>query len=371
MLELRVMSTGAPFTSIEAIVEPYSGANEKQQFYCRTSIARYCLREGIPFRETGSHFPNQLRFLRRARESSRVQKLLPWGVGTKAIDSIAGLLGADPKKPEDGAGSYLFHRGSLDVKVCIDGNDSGVVTRPDLLEWSDLYFKTNFWPERVYPPKVVPLAHVSSGAFRVQPLLKELRNAPKELDLFASFGVRGGVDEIEGVEHGLGLVEALARAKCKKKVLALLIAGDISAAARRLDKAGVPWTTKWMPQKELWDYAAKSRLNIVRHGMHQCMAFRMSEILAIGGCPVLDYAPRTRWHVPLEENIHYLNLQATYRPGEAAFDAKEVADRVECWLASPDLAKGISQNAARYFDEHLTLEVFGGYIVQEVSRAAG
>jgi hypothetical protein len=59
------------------------------------------------------------------------------------------------------------------------------------------------------------------------------------------------------------------------------------------------------------------------------MPWTMTDILAMGGCPVLDYPPTTRWHVPLEENVHYLNLGAVYRKSQPAlFDREEVAWRV-------------------------------------------
>ena len=55
---------------------------------------------------------------------------------------------------------------------------------------------------------------------------------------------------------------------------------------------------------------------------------------AIGGCPALDYPSTTRWHIPLEEDVHDPSLGAPYSPlRPAEFDCGAVAARVEAWLA--------------------------------------
>ena len=355
-------------TLVEAIVEPYNRTHDRYQSYYRNSISTYCSGHGIPFRETGSRFPRQLRFLYRVRASDRFRKLLPW-LGTRMIDGIATTLGA-ARGPEHALGTYVFHSGKGDVKVCVDAQDSGDIEHKQVLEWSDIYFKTNFWPTREYPRKVMPMANLNPLVLSQMKFLREARNTPKEWDLFAFFRVWGGTDEVEGVEHNLALFETLARVKCKKKLLAFLVSGDIRAAAARLEKAGVPWTTEWMPLPELWDLAARSRLNVVRHGMHQCIPWRMTDILAMGGCPVLDYAATTRWHAPLEENVHYLNLGVPYRPsGAAPFDPDEVVDRVEDWIAHKTLIGDMEQATANYFDQHLSPENLGRYILEKACQA--
>jgi hypothetical protein len=357
------MPNGAPFHGVTAFSEPYSKLHDIYQSYYRNSIAAYCASVRIPFREVGSRFPSQLRVLRRVRHSARFQRVVP-GEG-KIIDGLAHVLGAAQSNPEHAVGTYIFRQDGVEVKICIDAHDSRFVIKPDLLEWCDVYFKTNYWPTEVYPAKVAPIANVDPACFDKIGLLKSCRHQKKELDLFVCFRVWGGTDELEGVEHCLALIEALAKVKCRKKVLAYLVAGDINAAVRRLESAGIAWTTKWIPQAELWGYAAKSLLNIVRHGMHQCVPWRMADILAIGGCPVMDYKPTTRWHVPLAENQHYMHLNVPYRPNEAAaMNAVELANRVESWIASEELTESISRNTERYFDEHLTPRVLGRYILQ-------
>jgi len=303
-----------------------------------------------------------LRVLRKIRHSARFQRAVPGG--TKIADGVAKILGAVQSDPEHAVGSYIFNQGGTEVKICIDAHDSKLVIKPDLLEWCDVYFKANYWPTEVYPAKVAPIANVNPACLDKIGFLKNCRHHKKELDLFVSFRVWGGTDELEGVEHGLALIEALAKVKCRKKVLAYLLAGDISAAVKRLESAGIAWTTKWIPQAELWGYAAKSRLNIVRHGMHQCVPWRMAEILAMGGCPVMDYEATTRWHAPLVEGRHYVHLDVPYHPGEGAgIDTRTLTDRVESWVASEELTESISRNTERYFDEHLTPAVLGKYIL--------
>jgi hypothetical protein len=352
-------------TRVEAFIEPYNRTQDRYQAYYRRGLAAYCASHGIAFDETGFRFPSQLRFLARVRASDKFRKILPDPVGQGLIDVTARLLGAR-QVPSHCMGSYIFHSAAGDVKVVVDSFDSGELQDQRLLEWCDIYFKTNYWPSRAYPPKVQPIANLNPDVLPHVEELKAARTAEKEWDLFGFFRVWGGTDALEGVEHNLALFETLARVKCKKKLLAYLIAGDTGAAAARLDKAGVPYTTKWMPQSEVWRMAARSTLNIVRHGMHQCIPWRMTETLAMGGCPVLDYKAVTRWHVPLEENVHYLNLGVPYRPSMApAFDPGEVVERVEGWLAERNLIHDIERNTARYFDEHLTLEKLGGYMIEK------
>jgi hypothetical protein len=356
------MSAEAGFDRVEAAVEPYDRTLDRYQSYYRNSLAAYCGSHSVSFQETGSRFRGLLRVLQRTRASDRFRKLLPAPFGPRFIDGVATMLGA-PRPSEQVLGTYVFHGYGRAITICIDSADSGEICYPDALQGAHLYFKTNYWPTRTYPAKVLPIANLNPLVLGRMKHLQRARNAEKEWDLFGFFRVWGGTDEVEGVEHNLALFETLARLRCKKKLLAFLVSGDIRSAAARLEKAGVPWTTKWMPIRDLWDLAARSRLNIVRHGMHECIPWRMTDILAMGGCPVLDYAATTRWHVPLQENVHYLSLDFPYRPSCVdAFDAATVAERVESWLADPKLIGQIGQSTARYFDEHLALEKLGGYI---------
>jgi hypothetical protein len=58
-----------------------------------------------------------------------------------------------------------------------------------------------------------------------------------------------------------------------------------------------------------------------------------------------------------------------YRPGRPAeFDRDAVAARVESWLADRTLIAEICRNTARYFDEHLSPEAVGRYIVEQAAK---
>ncbi len=358
------MSISQPLARVEAIVDPYNRGHDRYQAYYRQSLAAWCAACNVPFVETGSRFPNQLRLLNRVRASGRFQQMLPGGTGPALTDMLARLLGGR-RGPEYYQGTYVFHSADGEVRVTVDAADSGEILAPELLRSSGVYFKTNYWPGRAYPSKVLPLPNLNPGVLPHLAELRAYRNSEKEWDLFGFFRVWGGTDELEGVEHNLALFETLARVKCRKKLLAYLVAGDIPTAAARLEKAGVPWTTTWVPQAEVWRLAARSRLNIVRHGMHQCIPWRMTEMLAMGGCPVLDYRATTRWHVPLEENVHYLNLGVPYVDSKGqAFNAEAVVERVQGWLEDGDLIPCVERYTARYFDEHLMPEKLGRYMIE-------
>lgn len=356
------MPGDATFERLEAVVEPYNQTHDRYQAYYRTGLSAYCSRHGMPFQETGSRFPSLLRLLGKIRASKKLNRCPG---GPALMDTFARFMGAHAGR-DHALGTYILHGHGETVKIVIDAFDSGELQSDQLLNWCDIYFKTNYWPTRVYPPKTLPMTNLNPDVLPHLEYLREARKAEKEWDLFAFFRIWGGVDELEGVEHNLALLETLARVKCKKFLLASLVTGDTGAAAARLKSAGIPFTTAWMPRSEVWRLAAHSRLNIVRHGMHQCIPWRMTEILAMGGCPVLDYASTTRWHVPLEEDVHYLNLGVPYRPAQAAaFDRDGVVGRVEAWLADQSRLRRIGQNTALYFDEHLTPERLGGYIVEK------
>jgi hypothetical protein len=351
-----------PKQRVEAFIEPYNRTLDLYQSYYRFSIARHCKSEGILFQEKAPRFAPLLRFLGRVRRPTRFR----WVNRAQEIPLLslaARLLGVDPGL-EHAVGRYVLHSDGAELKICIDAQDFGNIGQPELLEWCDLYFKTNYWPQAAYPSKVVPLANLNPLVRPSLPRLTQYRTSETEWDVFGFFRVWGGRDEIEGIEHNLALFEALARLKCRKKLLAVLVAGDIAGAAARLEKAGIPWTTKWMPINDFWRTAARSKLTIVRHGMHQCIPWRMTDVMAMGHCPVLDYRATTRWPVPLQEYEHYLHLGLPYDPsGSVPFYADAVTDRIHSWLAEEGLIDSIGRSAGRYFDDHLIPERLGQHII--------
>src|SRR5262249_9455934 len=132
------MSTGTPFHGVTAISEPYCKLHDIYQTYYRDSIAAYCSQTHVSFRET-SKFPSQLRLLRKVRHSTRFQKLVPVGIGTRLIDTTAAMLGAVQSNPEHAVGTYLYNHDGVLIKIAIDAHDTRLVAKTDLLEWCDIY----------------------------------------------------------------------------------------------------------------------------------------------------------------------------------------------------------------------------------------
>lgn len=62
------------------------------------------------------------------------------------------------------------------------------------------------------------------------------------------------------LEHNLRLLEAVKRARCSMTILAYLAASDIESNSRRLGRAGIPSTTRWIPTKKLCQSTADSRM---------------------------------------------------------------------------------------------------------------
>lgn len=348
--------------SILAIVQPYSRTQDQCQSYFRSSIEAGCAGAGIAYREDGPPFRAGLRFLGRVRGTERFTGIVPLKIRNPILDGFASLFGVSPRG--NAVGQYTYTGPAGQVKFCIDAEDSGDLAHPDLLEWSDLYFKTNYWPARTYPSKVRPLANVNPLVLWRSAELRALRNVEPEWDVFGFFRIWGRID------HNLALFEALACLKCRTKLIGYIISADYKGEAARLEKAGISWIRHPMPLSELWQTAAKSRLNIVRHGVEDCIPWRMTDMLAMGHCPVLDYSARTEWHVPLIEDVHYLSLGVHPEEGLSPEEsAHRVVERVEGWLAHKGLIDEIARNAGKYFDENLTREKLGQYIVEQVRKA--
>ena len=199
--------------------------------------------------------------------------------------------------------------------------------------------------------------------------LRAARSTPKEYDLCCIVRVWGGRDTVEGIEHNLRMLEAVKRARGINVMLAVLVVGDRDEHARRLERAGIPSTTRSVPAGEIWRLTARSKLNIIRLGVHDCIPWRMTGSLALGSCVVLDQPPRTQWPVPLLPETNYFNLGLdTADQGVAAAETYEaVPDLLETWLASPGLVEGIAHTNASYFDEHVSPEQVGAHLLEQVA----
>jgi hypothetical protein len=342
---------------------PYDREHDLYQESYRVALRSYCEERGILYREqANSKFGSTIVKLRSLKHSYKLRLLVKNRIFAALVDSIAGLLSNGPAQSPTRQGFYEFLTDSGEkITACIDARDIGDFST-ELAAEQDLYFKSNYWPTLTYPDNVFPVPNLNPLVIRDQPYFKELRATPKTLDLFAFFRVWGGSDELEGIEHNLSLIESLAKAPCSKFLCAYLVAGDISTIGKRLSDQNIQWTTVPMDKHELWQLAAKSRLNLVRLGMHECIPWRMIDVLAMGGCPVIDYGPQTIWPAPLVEGQHYLNLHTA--PGSTNFDS--VPADVTRWLATPGLVEDMSRATASYFDDHIAPGSLGREIVSVV-----
>jgi hypothetical protein len=362
---------------ITAYLAPYDTWHDPYQAYYREGLRAWGRRAGILFRERCPGYSRKiLRVLGALRRSTRVRQWSGRGAGLVhgALDRLARGLGAS-RLPPSGlfdplVGQYLFHLADgSERRVCIDSRDSGEVGSEALLGWCDWYFKTNYRQDRSYPTKVRPLVNGNPLVLGNLDELRAQRRAEPEYDLCFVVRVWGGSNEVEGIEHNLRLLEAVARVQARKYLLAYLVAGDIPASARRLEKQGIPWTATPMPMHQLWSVAARSRINVIRLGLHDCVPWRMVDLLALGACPVLDQDLRTRWPEPLEKGKHYLSLDAATAQDHPVADLgayDRVAERLEEWLLADEPIRTIRANNEVYFDQHLAPEVVAAYLARTV-----
>jgi hypothetical protein len=359
----------AGLEQVIAYTFPFDRVHDIYQEYYRASLISALSQQKLRLQEkSGSLFPFIIRRLRTIKDSYRLNRMAAGRIAVRSAHGAARLLTRGPLScPVHPVGQYVFRFHGFDMKIAIDSNDPGTILRPDLLSESDIYFKTNYRLDIDYPSKVHALPNANPLVLRHLELARALRSTPRDYDLFAFFRVRGGKDELEGIEHNIALFEILGRVNCKKQLTAYVVTGDVTAISRRLERAGVACRTEPMPLNELWGKGSRARLHIVRHGMHDCVPWRMMDVLAQGGCPVLDFPISTKWPHPLIERLNYLQLNAR---DTRHTDAREVAERVENWLYSPGLTDAISSNNVKYFDEYLHPFALGNYICEVVKAEA-
>ena len=321
-----------------------------------------------------SRFENLLRRLRRLRSSHRLNRALgPDNRLLRSIDTVARRLGGlslpSSRTFHPLVGQYLFRlTDGSQWNVCIDSQDSGEIACDGLLQWSDLYFKTNYWRGRAYDVRVAPLSNANPFVVRHLPLLKASRDTQPSYDVGCVMRVWGGDDELKGIEHNLRLLEAVNTADCRKFLWAYLVAGDIGSMGKRLERQGIPWSTEPLPMDRLWAVSAASRLNVIRLGMHGCVPWRMTDVLAMGGCPVLDQAPHCLWSPALVAGRNFIDLGVNVPAGMALADDDSYAaipGKLERLLAT-DEGVAIQRNNAAYFDECLDPTKIGVRICQHV-----
>src|SRR5262249_30481345 len=209
---------------------------------------------------------------------------------------------------------------------------------------------------RACPPAVRPLVNGDPLVIRQLATLRSQRETPKRYDVCMVVRVWGGKDEVEGVEHNLRLLEAVARARGSKLLYAYLVAGDIEATRRRLERLDIPCGTDPLPQRKLWLATAGARLHVLRPRMHHRIPRRVTGRPAIGSAIVPDGAPLTRWPEPLLEGTNFLALGAetdAERPLAAPEQYAAIPEKINAWLADDGLAARIGRSNGAYFDRRV------------------
>jgi hypothetical protein len=365
---------------VQFFLHPYDRWYSMFQEYYAEGLRTYVEGCGGRFERIGmTRWPSVLAPLRRIRYAQPLQRLYaraPWV--PRAVDRAAGWLSGELRSPSRAfhpcVGQYLVQDGDgRRHRVCIDSCDYGNLPREELVAWSEVYFKTNFWPSRSYPDRVLPMVNCSPQVLPRLESLRALRTTAKEFDVCFLVRAWGGRDGLEGVEHNLRLAEAVARLGTRTFVHAYLVSGDVEAQARRLERAGVAWSRHPMSMEAYWSIAARSRLCVVRLGMHDCIPWGLTGAFAIGACPVLDRKPLTLWPEPLQPGVHFLDLgidtPADQRVGDpAAYGA--VPGRLERWLQQDGLVQGIAARTAQYFDRALHPTRVGAHVFEVLERRA-
>ncbi|WP_173045710.1 hypothetical protein [Nitrospira sp. KM1] len=360
-------------TNVQAKSFPFDFWYEWYQKYYRQGLRLYLAEQGGNLNITSTaRFPAVLRSLAAFRDSYTAGRLLgPLAPLSKSVaNNVARLFGSDDRSTTPLVGEYLFRLSDgRELKVCIDSHDSGELTSSDLAKVNDIYFKTNYWKRDSYDRRVIPLFNCNPIVIEHLKLLRALRNQTPTVDITFIVRVWGGNNEVEGSEHCLRLLEAVAKSKRSKFLLAYLVGGDIKSMTTRLEKAGIAYTMEPIPPKLLWEHTARSRLSIIRLGMHHCVPWRMCDQLALGSCTVLDQHPKTQWTVPLVEGEHYLSLNTSTSPDQpVAMDTEYrlIPSLLEEFLGNPKKVVATARASRNYFDEILDPKQVGRQICETV-----
>ncbi len=367
-----------PVRAVVGYARPYDQWDEPYQAYYRHRL-EVCMKErgGARLELLGlSAMAPLIRLLRTVRGYSIPVLRRVGGVAYapaigKVIDALAHSLAPQVVGPATMfvpiVGQYLvtFTDGGV-RRVCIDAADNHFVNSAALRDWADVYYKSNMWASEEYPSNVKPVVNGNPGVSRDEDRLRAMRGQTPEYDLSCIVRVWAGSSAEEGTEHCIRLLESLSQMRCRKYLCGVLVQGDIRAQARRLERCGVPWRAHVLPLSTLRQVAARSRLSVLRLGVHHCIPWRMVELLAMGCAIVLDRKPFSRWPEPLVAGEHFLDLALGVGPGccvASDTDYEAIPARVEGWLASETLPPQLSTNAAQYFDHYAAPKRVGAYLL--------
>lgn len=268
-------------------------------------------------------------------------------------------------------GQYVFIlKNGMKINVAIDAHDHRVIRSPEILKWSDIYFKSNRWLKLEYNKKVHPIVNGNGllSADRIR-YLKSLRHKERKYDFCFVAHVWAGGDS--NVEHNLRLFEGLAKVGRPSKMRAVFIGfedtnPELSAYAQRLHRAGVEFGTKQLGYEELMEACAQAKCVVIRSGVSCCIPWRMVEMLCMGACLLLDRTPFPSWPVPLVEmeNFVSLNLEITEDCGPAPLRQYDgIARKLIALTDDPGLQERIRASNRIYFDHHAHPSKVADYVI--------
>ena len=363
--------------SVEAAVFPFHNWHELYQRYYRQSIEIYLAQYGTSVQYSSSPLSASiLRQLASIRDSYRLRRVLgPLApISTSVVTEIAKCVGGDKRPTASLVGEYFFSlEDGKKIRMCVDSHDSGDLNSQELALGSDVYLKTNYWPTMHYADSVIPFFNCNPLLLENLKILRPLRGQRQEFDISFIVRVWGGKNEVDGNEHCLRLLEAVAKTRAEKYLLAYLVGGDIKEMSSRLRQSGIPFTTEPIPRRKLWEITARSKLTIVRLGMHHCVPWRMSDVLALGACTVLDQPPKTVWPVPLVEGTHFFSLDAETTTAQSVASHAQyevIPDVLENYLTKDEQRSEMSCAAVKYFEDCLDPKSVGQRICELVQGFA-
>jgi len=271
-------------------------------------------------------------------------------------------------------GQYIFElKNGKNIKVAIDAHDHRNIRSQEILNWSDLYFKSNYWPSVAYPHKVRPIVN-GNGMLTPERIdfLKSLRGHKKTFDFIFIAQIWAGGDA--NVEHNLRLFENLAKVDCQSKILAVFSGfkesdDDYKNYTTRLSKAGVNFSMNHISYHDLMVSSAQSKCVFIRAGVSSCIPWRMLDMLCLGSSLILDHSPFPSWPYPLNENEHFFNMGLQI--GKDCSPAAEtqylqIPLKLMHILNNLDGQKKIHRHNTRYFDAHAAPQRVAEYILKTV-----
>ena len=276
----------------------------------------------------------------------------------------------------NGIGQYAFLlKNGGRVRVAIDADDHPSIQNQKILDWADVYFKTNLWPDLKYPEKVHPIVTGNSMVNMDSVVyLKSLRKLPKLYDFIFVSRIYAGPGA--NVEHNIRLFEELAKIPCRSKIRAIFLGfpkddPEMHKYWKRLEAAGVEASMDHFSFNELMTMSAQSRLCVIRAGIHSCITWRLINMLCIGAAIVLDANPFSSWPEPLREGENFLSLGLRITP-ECGPAPKEDYDsivwKMEKFLNDRTILQKIGENNARYFDEYAHPFKVAQYVLEKVKE---